>query len=63
MDMQHSSCIILMNLRILLQKLTVFSYKNMLLRIYIYIYKEPKDKIFNSLNNCLQNILELTPAN
>jgi len=26
------------------------------------MYKEGKVKIFNSLNNCLQDVLELTPA-
>jgi hypothetical protein len=26
------------------------------------IYKEAKVKIFNSLNNCLQDVFELTPA-
>jgi hypothetical protein len=46
-----------MNLRILFQRLTVFSYKTS-----SNIYKEVKVKIFNSLNNCLQDVLELTPA-
>ena len=49
-----------MNIRILLQRLTVFSYKTSYFE-YIYIYKEANVKIFNSLNNCLQDILEITP--
>jgi hypothetical protein len=48
-----------MNLKSLLQKLTVFFYKTIYLE---YIYEEAKVKIFNSLNICLQDVLELTPA-
>ena len=46
-----------MNLRILLQRLTIFSYKT---SHFQYICKEAKVIIFNSLNNCLQDVLELT---
>jgi hypothetical protein len=59
MDIQFSSWFMLMNLRILFQRLTVFSYKTSYFK-YIYIYKEAKVKIFNSFNNCLQDVLELT---
>ena len=59
MDIQLSSCIIFMNLRILFQRLTVFSYKT---SYFEYIYKEAKVEIFNSLNNCLQDVLEPTPT-
>jgi len=31
-------------------------------QVTLNIYKEAKVKIFNSLNNCLQDVLELTPA-
>jgi len=59
MDIKLSSCIILMNLRILSQRLTVFSYET---SYFEGIYKEAKVKIFNSLNSCLQDVLELTPT-
>ena len=65
MDIYLSSCIIFMNLKIFLQRLTVFSYKTshfQYIYIYIYIYKEANVRIFNSLNKCLQDILELTPT-
>jgi len=57
MVIQLSLCIMFMNLRILLQRLTVFSYQT---SYFEYIYKEANIKIFNSLNNCLQAVLELT---
>jgi hypothetical protein len=59
MDMHLSLCIIFMNFRIMLQKLTVFSHKT---SHFQYICKEANITILNSLNNCLQDILELTPT-
>jgi len=59
MDIHLSLCVIFMNLRILLQRLTVFSYKT---SHFQYIYKKDNIRIFNSLNNCLQDVLELTPT-
>jgi len=47
-----------MNLRILFQRLTVTSYKTS----YFEYCKEANVQTFNSLNNCLQDVLELTPA-
>ena len=48
MDIHLSSCIIFINLRILLQRLTVFSYKTCHFQ-YIYIYKEANIRILNFL--------------
>jgi hypothetical protein len=46
-----------MNIGIQLQRLTVFSYKTS-----HFHYNEARVRIFSSLNNCLQDVLELAPT-